>query len=153
MSNMERLDSSVARPRALKTHSSDETVATMDHIPDRLSRLPDGSMFVQRLEPTLHVYYNSNTVQMAAGSGLHALIADKVHSFQPRQLKRKGQLYTVHGICRNGVEVPLLYAISSKKTEQAFSDASVQGCTFPLGAGLEQTARPGWPTTTPQWSP
>ncbi|EYC28699.1 hypothetical protein Y032_0007g3367 [Ancylostoma ceylanicum] len=107
--------------RVLKTHRSDETVATMDHIPDSLSRLPDGSMFVHRLEPTLHVYYNSNTVQMAARNGLYALVADGVHSFQPRQLKRKGQLYTVHGVCRNGVEVPLLYAISSKKTEQVYT--------------------------------
>ncbi|EYC31937.1 hypothetical protein Y032_0003g1316 [Ancylostoma ceylanicum] len=107
--------------RVLKTHRSDETVATMDHIPDSLSRLPDGSMFVHRLEPTLHVYYNSNTVQMAARSGLYALVADGVHSFQPRQLKRKGQLYTVHGVCRNGVEVPLLYAISSKEREQVYT--------------------------------
>ncbi|EYC43659.1 hypothetical protein Y032_0485g2328 [Ancylostoma ceylanicum] len=64
------------------------------------------------------MYYDSNTVQMAARSSLDTLVADKVHSFQPRQVKRKGQLYTVHRGCRNGVEVPLLHTISSKKTEQ-----------------------------------
>ncbi|EYC30583.1 hypothetical protein Y032_0005g2734 [Ancylostoma ceylanicum] len=118
--------------RALETHTDGSPVATMDFIPDELGRLSDGSMFVHRLEPTLHVYYNSATIQMAARNGLHTLVADGVHSFQPRQLKRKGQLYTVHGVCSNGVEVPLLYAISSKKTEQVFPYATVQGCAFHL---------------------
>ncbi|EYC30586.1 hypothetical protein Y032_0005g2734 [Ancylostoma ceylanicum] len=142
--------------RALETHTDGSPVATMDFIPDELGRLSDGSMFVHRLEPTLHVYYNSATIQMAARNGLHTLVADGVHSFQPRQLKRKGQLYTVHGVCSNGVEVPLLYAISSKKTEQVYTTifrhireefdnsvipptlrvvfpyATVQGCAFHL---------------------
>ncbi|EYC12476.1 hypothetical protein Y032_0047g1501 [Ancylostoma ceylanicum] len=56
--------------------------------------------------------------EMAAQLGLHALVADGFHSFQLRLFKREGQLYTVHGVCNNDVEVPLLYAISSKKTEQ-----------------------------------
>ncbi|VDK54614.1 unnamed protein product [Cylicostephanus goldi] len=30
-----------------------------------------------------------------------------------------GQLYTIYGVCSSGVEVPLLYAISTKKAEQA----------------------------------
>ncbi|RCN35699.1 hypothetical protein ANCCAN_18439 [Ancylostoma caninum] len=60
-------------------------------------------------------------LRMAAQLVLHTLVANGVHSFQPRQLKRKGQLYTVHGVCSNGVEVPLLYAISSKKTEQVYT--------------------------------
>ncbi|EYC40035.1 hypothetical protein Y032_0632g882 [Ancylostoma ceylanicum] len=56
-------------------------------------------------------------IRMAARKGLHTLVADDVHSLcQPRQLKRKGQLYTVHGLCSKGVEVPLLYALSLKKT-------------------------------------
>ncbi|EYC12475.1 hypothetical protein Y032_0047g1501 [Ancylostoma ceylanicum] len=58
------------------------------------------------------------TAPMAAQLGLHALVADGFHSFQLRLFKREGQLYTVHGVCNNDVEVPLLYAISSKKTEQ-----------------------------------
>ncbi|RCN36730.1 hypothetical protein ANCCAN_17397, partial [Ancylostoma caninum] len=79
-------------------NNRDEGGATMTYIPDTLSILLDGSMLVHRLEPTLHVYYNSNTVQMAARNWLHTLVADRVHSFQHRQLKRKGQLYTVHGL-------------------------------------------------------
>ncbi|RCN33095.1 hypothetical protein ANCCAN_21079 [Ancylostoma caninum] len=107
--------------RAVKVHESPEAPASMEMIPDHLRELPDGTPFVHRLEPMLHVYYNRSTIQMAAQLGLHALVADGVHSFQPRQLKRKSQLYTIHGVCSNGVEVPLLYAISSKKTEQVYT--------------------------------
>ncbi|KAL6735817.1 hypothetical protein Aduo_006224 [Ancylostoma duodenale] len=94
--------------RVLKTQNSDEAGATMTYIPATLSILPDG-----------------NTVQMAARNGLHTLVADGVHSFQPPPLKRKGQLYTVHGVCHNDVEVPLLYAISSKLC----THARMQLCT------------------------
>ncbi|EYC20159.1 hypothetical protein Y032_0022g480 [Ancylostoma ceylanicum] len=91
--------------RAVRVHDSPEAPASMEMIPDNLRVLNDGSLFVHRLEQTLHVYYNTSTIQMAAQLGLHALVADGVHTFQPRQLKRKGQLYTVHGVCNNGVEV------------------------------------------------
>ncbi|KIH63421.1 hypothetical protein ANCDUO_06277 [Ancylostoma duodenale] len=93
----------------------------MTYIPDTLNILPHGSMFVHRLEPTLHVYYNGNALRVAARNVLHTLVADGVHSFQPRQLKRKDQLHTVHGVCRNGVKVPLLYVISSKKNEKVYA--------------------------------
>ncbi|EYB88407.1 hypothetical protein Y032_0248g99 [Ancylostoma ceylanicum] len=129
--------------RAVRVHEVREVQATMEWIPNHLQFLWDGSLFVHRLEPTLHVYYNRSTIQvsinpsqicasprppkrftvllqMAAQNGLHALVADGVHSFQPRQLKRGGQLYTIHGVCSNGVEVPLLYAISSRKTQQVY---------------------------------
>ncbi|KIH47824.1 hypothetical protein ANCDUO_22111, partial [Ancylostoma duodenale] len=107
----------------LKTFTCDEAGTIMTCIPDTFSILPDGSMFVHRLESTLHMNYNSNTLQMAGRNGLHTLVTDGVHSFQPRQLKQKGQLYTVHGLCCNDVEMPLLYAISSKKTEQNVFDS------------------------------
>ncbi|KHJ76910.1 hypothetical protein OESDEN_23470 [Oesophagostomum dentatum] len=94
----------------------------METICERLRLLPDGSSFVHRLEPTLHIYYSIATVQRAIRNGLHTLVADGVHSFQPRELKKTGQLYTVHGVCNNGVEVPLLYAISSNKTEHVYVD-------------------------------
>ncbi|EYC04320.1 hypothetical protein Y032_0088g2140 [Ancylostoma ceylanicum] len=93
-------------------------MADMNHIPDALKFFPDGSLFVHRMDPTLHVYYSSKTIQMAVRNGLHALVAYGVHSYQLRQLKRQGQLYTVHGVCKNGVGVPLLYAVSLKKTQE-----------------------------------
>ncbi|KHJ91042.1 hypothetical protein OESDEN_09103, partial [Oesophagostomum dentatum] len=107
--------------KALKTNQVEEAPASMEHIPPQLRLLPDGSSFVHEMEPTQHIYYNRGTIERAARNGLHAIVADGVHSFQPRQLGRQGQLYTVHGVCRNGVEVPLLYAVTCKKTEQAYT--------------------------------
>ncbi|KIH64038.1 hypothetical protein ANCDUO_05657 [Ancylostoma duodenale] len=72
---------------------------------------------------------------MAAQLGLHTLVTEGVHSFQPRQLKRKGQLYTVHGVCSNGVEVPLLYAICNAKQYPVMKHlwSSIQVYTTILG--------------------
>ncbi|KIH56986.1 hypothetical protein ANCDUO_12829 [Ancylostoma duodenale] len=50
--------------RALGAYIDGSPVATMDYVPDELSRLSDRSIFVHRLEPTLHVYYNSATIQV-----------------------------------------------------------------------------------------
>ncbi|EYB86582.1 hypothetical protein Y032_0276g1081 [Ancylostoma ceylanicum] len=83
---------------------------------------------------------------MAAQNGLHALVADGVHSFEPRQLQRKGQLYMVHGVGRNGVEVPLLYAIFSKKkhnryTTSFFDTSGMSSLQYPLITELSWTMR------------
>ncbi|RCN50503.1 hypothetical protein ANCCAN_03357 [Ancylostoma caninum] len=146
--------------RAIQVHANQEAQATMESVPDHLQFFWDGSLFVHRLEPTLHVYYNRNTIQMAARNGLQVLVADGVHSFQLRQLRREGQLYTVHVVCKNGVEVPLLHAISSKKTQEVprfwdnvrnsvqsfFSGVPYCYCArvrFPLGSSVEQEARRG----------
>ncbi|KAL6739132.1 hypothetical protein Aduo_012618 [Ancylostoma duodenale] len=127
----------------------------MEMIPERLRVLPDCSLSVHRLEPTLHVYYNTSAIRMAAQLGLHTLVTEGVHSFQPRQLKRKGQLYTVHGVCSNGVEVyttilghmkdaldaavptRLRIVLDYKKAainaaKRVFPHAIVQGCAFHL---------------------
>ncbi|KHJ86533.1 hypothetical protein OESDEN_13711 [Oesophagostomum dentatum] len=119
--------------RAARVHNAEvAAMANMRHIPDHLKLLPDNSLFVHQMDPTLHVYYNRRTIEAAVRNGLHVLVADGVHSYQPRELGRQGQLYTVHGVCSNRVEVQLLYAVSSKKTEQVFPDATVQGCAFHL---------------------
>ncbi|RCN33585.1 hypothetical protein ANCCAN_20585 [Ancylostoma caninum] len=60
--------------RVLETYNCGEAGTTMTYIPETFSILPDVSIFVHRLEPMLHVYYNSNTVQMAARNGLHTLV-------------------------------------------------------------------------------
>ncbi|VDK60196.1 unnamed protein product, partial [Cylicostephanus goldi] len=104
--------------RALSTH--EDQSASMLEIPPHLRLLPDGTSFVHHMEASLHVYYSSTTLQKAARNGLHALVADGVHSYQPRQLKRAGQLYTIHGVCNNGIEVPLVYAVTARKTEEVY---------------------------------
>ncbi|CAJ0599556.1 unnamed protein product [Cylicocyclus nassatus] len=106
--------------RALKSHENPLEDASMTRIPEHLRVLPNGPPFVHNLDPTLHIYYSSATIQKAALNGLHTIVADGVHSFQPRQLRKTGQLYTAHGVCSNGVEVPLLYAVSARKTEEIY---------------------------------
>ncbi|KAK6034739.1 hypothetical protein COOONC_27758 [Cooperia oncophora] len=49
-------------------------------------------------------------------NGLHSIVADG-NTLHPKPLGRQAQLYCVHGVCSEGVEVPLLYCITSKKTE------------------------------------
>ncbi|EYC04916.1 hypothetical protein Y032_0085g1862 [Ancylostoma ceylanicum] len=126
----------------------------------KVSRLPDGSMFVHPLfltvsklrnplwrelrriltvinkqlltvnlykstgptKPTLHVYYNRNTIQMATRNGLYTLVGDGVHSLQPRQLKRKYQ-YIMH----------ILVTMCSRTL--------LSGLRAPLSTGLKQTDR------------
>ncbi|KIH52479.1 hypothetical protein ANCDUO_17420 [Ancylostoma duodenale] len=47
--------------------------------------------------------------------GLHIIVADGVHSFQSKKLGRSAQVYCV---CRGRFDVPLLLAITPRKTEE-----------------------------------
>ncbi|VDO48497.1 unnamed protein product [Haemonchus placei] len=46
------------------------------------------------------------------------LVADGVHTKQPKELM---QLYCVHDVCNGGVEVPLLYSMTARKTEDVYT--------------------------------
>ncbi|RCN47861.1 hypothetical protein ANCCAN_06055 [Ancylostoma caninum] len=54
---------------------------------------------------------STTTLQRAINNGLHVLIADGIHRFNPRSKRGSGarkeerQLYTIHGACRGGFEV------------------------------------------------
>lgn len=54
--------------------------------------------------------------------GLQAIVADGVHTLQPKELGRHSQLYCVHGVCDEGFEVPLLFAVTAKKTEMVYAE-------------------------------
>ncbi|CAJ0606035.1 unnamed protein product [Cylicocyclus nassatus] len=90
--------------------------ATMANVPSDLQCLCDGALFLQEQSERFHIYFSERTIQKACSVGLNVLVADGVHSAQPKELARSGQLYSVHGVCGNGVEVPLVYAITTKKT-------------------------------------
>ncbi|KAK6041236.1 hypothetical protein COOONC_21257 [Cooperia oncophora] len=51
----------------------------------------------------------------ACEAGLHSIVADGMHTLHPKSLGYYAQLYCVHGVCAEGVEIPLLYCITSKK--------------------------------------
>ncbi|XGW09380.1 hypothetical protein V3C99_011575 [Haemonchus contortus] len=41
-----------------------------------------------------------------------------VHDLQPDATSASGQLYTIHGVMANSVDVPLLFAITTRKNER-----------------------------------
>ncbi|KIH64610.1 hypothetical protein ANCDUO_05073 [Ancylostoma duodenale] len=98
-------------------NSLKDRAVTLENIPEELSFLRDGTRFVQEQDPELHIYYSERTIEKACTNGLFALVADGVHNKQPKSLT---QFYCVHGVCDGGVEVPLLYALTARKTEGTY---------------------------------
>ncbi|VDN31094.1 unnamed protein product [Cylicostephanus goldi] len=98
----------------------------MDNVPDELRYLPDGSLFLQVQESELHIYISRSIVKLAVDNGLSALIADGIHQLNPRSRTgsgirmEQGQVYTVHGVCSGGFEMPLMFAIMRKKREEDY---------------------------------
>ncbi|RCN30103.1 hypothetical protein ANCCAN_24130 [Ancylostoma caninum] len=98
-------------------NSLNDRVVTLENIPEEFSFLSDGTRFVQEQDPEVHIYYSERTIEKACTNGLFALVADGVHTKQPKSLT---QLYCVHGVCDGGVEVQLLYALTARKTEGTY---------------------------------
>ena len=98
---------------------------TWDNIPQHLAHMEDCSAFVQFSTVDLQIFFSSKTVkvlvqnlllssrsstsinilQKAYENGLFALVSDGVHKMLPHCLGDNSQLYTIHGVCRNGEEV------------------------------------------------
>ncbi|KAK6029612.1 hypothetical protein OSTOST_04276 [Ostertagia ostertagi] len=93
---------------------------TWDNIPESFSRLHDGTRFLQLKTAQVQIYCSRRTIEKAYRNGLHALVADGVHQILPEQLGDHSQLYTIHGVCNNGVEVPLFHALTRNKTETTY---------------------------------
>lgn len=89
----------------------------MEYVPDHLALNPDGTRFLQYQTADMHIYYSEKIIRKACENGLDTLIADGIFSMHPNQREKNGQLYTIHGVCNGKVNVPLLYAITNKKTE------------------------------------
>ncbi|VDO22623.1 unnamed protein product [Heligmosomoides polygyrus] len=56
--------------------------------------------------------------EKAVENGLDTLIADGIFGVHPRD--KDGQLYTIHGVCNGKVDVPLLFAITTRKGETVY---------------------------------
>nr|CDJ90890.1 unnamed protein product [Haemonchus contortus] len=49
---------------------------------------------------------------------LSALVADGVHDLQPDATNKTGQLYAINGVIANSVDVPILFAITKRKSQR-----------------------------------
>ncbi|KAK6734095.1 hypothetical protein RB195_017707 [Necator americanus] len=112
-----------AYSKAVKEGSAE---VDMNNVPDPLRILPDGRTFLHYQQPTMHIYYSEDVIKRAIDNGLWALIGDGIHKLNPRSKRgssvrmEEGQLYTIHGVCRGGFEVPLLFAITRRKREEEY---------------------------------
>ncbi|KAK6060499.1 hypothetical protein COOONC_01839 [Cooperia oncophora] len=93
---------------------------TWDNIPQSLSHLRDGTQFLQLRTPQLQLYYSLKTIEKAYHNGLCVSVADGVHKIMPEKLGDHSQLYTIHSVCNNGLEVPLFHALTKNKTEAMY---------------------------------
>ncbi|KAL6743087.1 hypothetical protein Aduo_016170 [Ancylostoma duodenale] len=93
----------------------------MGFVPRDRGTLSDRSLFLQKRSENFRIYYSAETIGQACTTGLYALVADGVHSPQPRKLGRGSQLYCIHGVCGNGVEVPLVFVITARKTKAIYT--------------------------------
>ncbi|KAK6026191.1 hypothetical protein OSTOST_07889 [Ostertagia ostertagi] len=74
----------------------------------------------------LHYFYRNGyesrrrVIARACRCGLKALVADGVHDLQPSVTNKAGQVYIIHGVVANSVDMSLLYAITLRKNEQTY---------------------------------
>ncbi|KHJ87009.1 hypothetical protein OESDEN_13225 [Oesophagostomum dentatum] len=103
---------------AINAHK-DKTV-TMSNVPEHVAQLPDGSRFLHEQTGAFHIYYSKDTIKKACRNGLFALVADGMFTLHPKELGRNAQLYCVHAVCSGGVEIPIVFAITAKRTEREY---------------------------------
>ncbi|VDM76550.1 unnamed protein product [Strongylus vulgaris] len=83
------------------------------HVPDEFRYLPNGAFFLQLQEKETHIYLSDEVVKLAIDAALYALIGDGIHQLKSRYKRgsrarvEEGQLYTIHGVCRGGIEAGL----------------------------------------------
>ncbi|KAK5982260.1 hypothetical protein GCK32_014002 [Trichostrongylus colubriformis] len=51
---------------------------------------------------------------------MFALVANGVHDLQPEATNKTGQLYVIHGVLANSMDIPLLSAITARKNAQTY---------------------------------
>nr|CDJ82448.1 unnamed protein product [Haemonchus contortus] len=67
-----------------------------------------------------HTYYSDAIIEKACRIGLYGLVEDGVHDLQPDATNANGQLYTIHGFIASSVDVPLLFAVATRKNERVY---------------------------------
>ncbi|KAK6031803.1 hypothetical protein OSTOST_02036, partial [Ostertagia ostertagi] len=89
----------------------------MVNVPPDYAFLADGTPFLQLLTPELHIYFSAASIERACRCGLQALVADGVHDLQPNATNKTGQVYIIHGVVANSVDMSLLYAITLSRLQ------------------------------------
>lgn len=69
----------------------------------------------------MHIYFSEKVIRKACQNDLDTLVADGIFSMHPNQRENNGQLYTIHGVCNGKVTVPLVFALTNKKTEEVYA--------------------------------
>ncbi|EYC22299.1 hypothetical protein Y032_0017g3270 [Ancylostoma ceylanicum] len=91
---------------------------SLTNVPPSLAQFRNGSLFLHEgPSEDIHIYYSEKTIELACRNGLFALVGDGVHTYQPKKME---QLYTVHAVCEGGIEMPVLHAITAKKTTRVY---------------------------------
>nr|CDJ91191.1 unnamed protein product [Haemonchus contortus] len=105
---------------------------SMTEVPEEYPCLPDGTRFLQYHTPELLIYYFAWVIEKACALRLKAIVADGVHGLQPDATNKIGQLYVIHGVTGNGVDTPLLDAITIRDYERIFGTLKRAMTTGPL---------------------
>uniref|UniRef100_A0A7I4Z3A8 DDE_Tnp_1_7 domain-containing protein n=1 Tax=Haemonchus contortus TaxID=6289 RepID=A0A7I4Z3A8_HAECO len=101
--------------RAVRKHHDNRV--TMENVPREYALLPDGTrseskiLFITVVQTLLFLF---SVCQL----NLSALVADGVHDLQPDATNKTGQLYAINGVIANSVDVPILFAITKRKSQR-----------------------------------
>ncbi|XGW33977.1 hypothetical protein V3C99_018038 [Haemonchus contortus] len=87
---------------------------TMEDVPREFAFLPDGSQLLQYATSQTQICYSAGVIEKACRLGLCALVANGIHDLQPDAINANGQLYVIHGVMANSVDIPLLFAITTR---------------------------------------
>ncbi|VDO86919.1 unnamed protein product [Heligmosomoides polygyrus] len=104
--------------RNIACHSGE--AVSMLHVPDALAFHSNSAQFLQVQSSELHIYCTVETIELACRNGLGALVADGMFSMHPDVKEKNGQLYTIHGVCSDKAHMPLLHAITDRKTQATY---------------------------------
>ncbi|KAK5983965.1 hypothetical protein GCK32_005735 [Trichostrongylus colubriformis] len=85
---------------------------TMENVPREYACLADGSQFLHMR--TSYILFDEEC------GGMFALVADGVHNLQPKATNKTGQLYVIHGVLANSMDIPLLFAITVRKNVRTY---------------------------------
>ncbi|RCN37563.1 hypothetical protein ANCCAN_16528, partial [Ancylostoma caninum] len=105
------------RQIARNVEKYDKPRVTLDDVPERLHTLMDGSSFLKYSSPELYFYYSNETIKAA----VDALVADGIHKLPFEELGEHGRLYTIHGICNAGVDVPIFHVLTRNKKVNVYA--------------------------------